>query len=114
MGCQGGDFTAGNGTGGWSICGGRVKDETFRGKAGYHFGPGTLSMANAGPHTNGSQFFICSGAQRTAHLDGKHVVFGQVVEGLDVVSAIEAAGSNSGTPRQQVEITDCGELPKDQ
>lgn len=104
--CQGGDFTRGNGTGGESIYGGRFDDETFQGKAGKHFGPGTLSMANAGPNTNGSQFFICTAA--TPHLDGKHVVFGQVVKGYDVVKAMEAVGSPSGRTSSKVTISDCG------
>jgi len=104
--CQGGDFTRGNGTGGESIYGAKFEDETFKGKAGKHFGPGTLSMANAGPNTNGSQFFICTAA--TPHLDGKHVVFGQVVKGYEVVKAMEAVGSRSGNPSSKVTISDCG------
>jgi peptidylprolyl isomerase len=106
--CQGGDFTAGNGTGGESIYGAKFEDETFAGKAGKHFGPGTLSMANAGPNTNGSQFFICTGA--TPHLDGKHVVFGQVVKGYDVIQKIEAVGSRSGATSSKVTISDCGKV----
>jgi peptidylprolyl isomerase len=106
--CQGGDFTAGNGTGGESIYGGKFDDETFEGKAGKHFGPGTLSMANAGKNTNGSQFFICTAA--TPHLDGKHVVFGQVVKGYDVIKKIEAAGSRSGRTSSKVVISDCGKV----
>jgi peptidylprolyl isomerase len=104
--CQGGDFTRGDGTGGESIYGGRFDDETFEGKAGKHFGPGTLSMANAGPNTNGSQFFICTAA--TPHLDRKHVVFGQVTKGYDVVKAMEAVGSRSGKTSRKVTISDCG------
>merc|ERR1712023_269411 len=106
--CQGGDFTAGNGTGGKSIYGAKFADESFAGKAGKHTGPGCLSMANAGPNTNGSQFFICTG--QTPHLDGKHVVFGNVVEGYNVVQAIEKVGSQSGQTRQPVVIADCGQL----
>ena len=106
--CQGGDFTRGDGTGGESIYGARFADETFEGKAGKHFGPGTLSMANAGPNTNGSQFFICTAA--TPHLDGKHVVFGQVVKGYDVIKAIEAVGSRSGKTSKKVTISDCGKV----
>jgi len=103
--CQGGDFTKGNGTGGESIYGDRFPDENFKYK---HTGPGTLSMANAGPNTNGSQFFLCT--TKTAWLDGKHVVFGKVVEGYNVVEAMERVGSQSGTTSQEVKISDCGQL----
>lgn len=103
---QGGDFTRGNGTGGESIYGERFADETFEGKAGDHAGPGLLSMANAGPNTNGSQFFIT--VAPTPHLNGKHVVFGQVLSGYDVVKAVEAVGTRSGRTNAAVTITDCG------
>lgn len=103
--CQGGDFTRGNGTGGESIYGEKFKDENFQHK---HTSEGLLSMANAGPHTNGSQFFITTVV--TPWLDGKHVVFGKVVDGMKVVKAMEAAGSRSGTTSQDVVIADCGEL----
>merc|ERR1719384_840563 len=105
--CQGGDFTRGDGRGGESIYGSKFEDESFAGKAGKHTGKGCLSMANAGPNTNGSQFFVCTA--QTPHLDGKHVVFGQVTEGLDVLDKIEAVGSRSGATSQVVEIVDCGQ-----
>lgn len=103
--CQGGDFTRGNGTGGESIYGEKFADENFQLK---HTTPGLLSMANAGPNTNGSQFFITTVV--TSWLDGKHVVFGKVVEGFEVVKQMEAAGSQSGTTRVEVAIADCGQL----
>lgn len=103
--CQGGDFTRGNGTGGESIYGEKFADENFTLK---HTGPGILSMANAGPNTNGSQFFLCT--VETAWLDGKHCVFGSVTNGMDVVKAVEAVGSGSGQTSQPVVIADCGQL----
>ncbi|MBL8899030.1 MAG: peptidylprolyl isomerase [Planctomycetes bacterium] len=103
--CQGGDFTRGNGTGGESIYGAKFPDENFQLK---HTTKGLLSMANAGPNTNGSQFFITTVV--TSWLDGKHVVFGKVVEGLTVLDAMEASGSRSGSTSADVVIADCGEL----
>ena len=104
--CQGGDFTNHNGTGGKSIYGNKFADENFQLK---HTEPGLLSMANAGPNTNGSQFFITTVI--TSWLDGKHVVFGKVTDGMDVVRAMEAVGSGSGKTSAEVKIASCGEVP---
>ena len=101
---QGGDFTAGNGTGGESIYGMKFADENFK----YKNKKGFLSMANAGPNTNGSQFFILF--DDFPHLDGKHVVFGKVTKGWEVVQAIESVGSQSGATKKDVVIVDCGQL----
>ncbi|XP_031122615.1 peptidyl-prolyl cis-trans isomerase CYP63 [Ipomoea triloba] len=101
---QGGDFSKGNGTGGESIYGGKFADENFKLD---HSEPGLLSMANSGPSTNGSQFFITF--KRQPHLDGKHVVFGKVVKGMDILKKMEQVGSADGKPSELVKIVDCGE-----
>ena len=101
--CQGGDFTNENGTGGKSIYGEKFADENFDL---VHGGFGTLSMANAGPNSNGSQFFIC--VDDTPWLNGKHVVFGKIVGGGDTVAAMAQLGSANGMTKSSVEIVDCG------
>ncbi|MGB1015182.1 MAG: peptidylprolyl isomerase [Nannocystaceae bacterium] len=107
--CQGGDFTRGNGTGGESIYGEKFADESFSGKAGVHGKQGLLSMANAGPDTNGSQFFITT--VPTPHLNGRHVVFGEIVTGYEVVEAIESEPTGPrDRPTKDVVIADCGQL----
>ncbi|XP_040934779.1 peptidyl-prolyl cis-trans isomerase CYP40 isoform X2 [Gossypium hirsutum] len=106
---QGGDISAGDGTGGESIYGLKFEDENFDLK---HERKGMLSMSNMGPNTNGSQFFITT--NRTSHLDGKHVVFGKVIKGMGVVRSIEHVAGEDGTnyATQEVVIADCGEIPE--
>ncbi|XP_065350299.1 peptidyl-prolyl cis-trans isomerase E [Cloeon dipterum] len=103
--CQGGDFTNHNGTGGRSIYGGKFDDENFQLR---HTGLGVVSMANSGPNTNGSQFFLCTG--RCEWLDGKHVVFGHIISGIDVLKKMEKYGTKSGKPTEKVSVSSCGEV----
>ncbi|KAK3089334.1 hypothetical protein FSP39_002794 [Pinctada imbricata] len=103
--CQGGDITNKNGTGGKSIYGKTFKDENFKLK---HNARGVVSMANSGPNTNGSQFFICCG--RVDEFDGKHVVVGKITDGFDVLTEIEQEGSSSGRVGNVITITNCGQL----
>lgn len=102
---QGGDFERGDGSGGWSIYGNKFEDEGFDIR---HSKAGLLSMANSGPDTNGSQFFIT--LEETPHLDGKHVIFGQVLEGMDTVRKVESYGSQQGQPSDKIKIMRCGKL----
>ena len=106
---QGGDFTAGNGTGGESIYGEKFDDENFEIK---HDKPFLLSMANSGPGTNGSQFFVTT--VPTPHLDGKHVVFGEVLTGKSIIRKVENLKTQSDKPNPEVTITDCGEISGDE
>lgn len=102
---QGGDITHSDGTGGKSIYGGKFEDENFDIR---HTGPGILSMANRGRDTNSSQFFIT--LKKAEHLDFKHVAFGWVQDGMDVVHQMGELGTKGGTPTKKLVITDCGQL----
>lgn len=105
---QGGDIVKGDGKGGESIYGGTFPDENFKLR---HSHAGVVSMVNSGPNSNGSQFFITT--VKASWLDGEHVVFGKVIQGMDTVYAIEGgAGTYSGKPRKKVIIADSGEIPK--
>lgn len=103
---QGGDFVKGNGKGSMSVFGNKsFDDEAFP----HNHEKYSVSMANSGPNTNGCQFFICT--EKAAHLDGKHVVFGKVIEGFDVVDAInEVTVSKENLPTKEVKVTECGEM----
>ena len=106
---QGGDIDGLNGRGGKSIYGSKFPDENFEVR---HSGPGLLSMANSGPNSNGSQFFIITNQEGTPHLDGKHVVFGRIIQGMDLVYEVESLGTQDGNPRGDVRIIKCGEITK--
>jgi peptidyl-prolyl isomerase E (cyclophilin E) len=103
--CQGGDFEKSDGTGGSSIYGDQFEDESFHYK---HDRPGLLSMANSGRNTNGSQFFVTTNP--TPHLDNKHVVFGRVLQGMEVLGLVEDCGTPDGQVSQMVRIDNCGEI----
>ena len=103
---QGGDFISGDGKGGESIYGPIFDDENFELE---HTKAGIVSMANSGPNTNRSQFFITCG-RKCKNLDGRHVVFGSVVEGMTVVKTLESMGSKTGQPKKLVKIAECGEI----
>ncbi|XP_051061643.1 peptidyl-prolyl cis-trans isomerase A-like [Phodopus roborovskii] len=103
--CQGHDFIHHNGTGGRSIYGEKFEDENFHPET---YGPGILSMANAGPNTNSSQFSICTA--KTEWLDGKHVVFGKVKEGMNIAEAMDRFRSKNGKTSKKITISDCGQL----
>jgi cyclophilin family peptidyl-prolyl cis-trans isomerase len=102
---QGGDITKSNGTGGESIYGKNFRDENLKME---HTKRGLLSMANSGPDTNSSQFFITFAA--TPWLNGYHCVFGELIEGEEILAEMEAAGSRDGTPKSEIKIIDCGEI----
>ena len=102
---QGGDFTNRNGTGGKSIYGNKFEDENFKVK---HTQVGNLSMANAGPNTNGSQFFITTTV--CTWLDGAHVVFGEMTQGMNILKQLNSIGSSSGKPLKTASISNCGQL----
>lgn len=104
---QGGDTEHMDGQGTTSMYGGAFPDENFELK---HSEPGLLSMANSGPDTNGSQFFIVTDQNGTHHLDNKHVVFGKVVDNMDLIYRVEKYGTEHGKPLKEVKIIDCGEI----
>jgi peptidylprolyl isomerase len=102
---QSGDFIANDGSQNESVYGPRFEDEKFSVR---HDQPGIVSMANSGRNSNGGQFFIT--LVKAPWLDGRHVAFGRVIEGMDIIELIQAAGTSSGTPKQSIQIADCGEI----